>query len=242
MEEHRLCRFGDLVVKCGPLQQVDGRMRLCCTDTQLGLIPLSTLFSPANNHFVSVRVGGLDSAPDACARFDKVAPQVAKAKFSGKDIFGSVIFYQTSPLDRTFIQPHIQSIRQRNISLIIREGMVSDPKNCTAEALGAIFSKPTGSIFSRPLSSNNIKTGDAFLIGNLGSAIPIAPGSQRQVDRSSSHYVPVFGPHTIVGHSLVVVQDVDGVAVPLACGNIERLSNYPSGLFASFTGYQNTNA
>lgn len=217
-------------------------MRLCCTDTQLGLIPFSTLFSPASNHFISVRVGDVDSASsNGCARFDKVEPQVAKAKFSGKDIFGSVFFYQSSPLDRTFIQPHVQSIRRRDITLIIREGMVSDPKNCTAEALGAIFSKPTGSIFSRPLSSNNIKTGDAFLIGNLGSAVPIAPGSQRQSARSSSHYVPVFGPHTIVGHSLVVVQDVSGVAVPLACGNIERLTNYPSGLFASFTGYQNIN-
>ncbi len=240
MQEHRLCRLGDLVTKCGPLELVNGRMRLCCTDNQLGLIPFSTLHSAINNHFISVRVGDTNVMSDGCARFDKIRPQVAKAKLSSKDIFVTVFFYQASPLDRTFIQANIKSIRQRDISVLIRENAVVDEKDCSDAALGSVLSKPNGEIFSRPLSRNGIKTGDAFLIGNLGSAIPIPSGSQRISSRSSSHYIPLFGPNSIIGRSLVVVETLsDGTMAPLACGNIERLTTYPDSIFASFTGYQN---
>lgn len=244
MQEHRRCRFGDLVAKCGPLQLIDGRMRLCCTDNQLGLIPFSTFYSPSHNHYISVKVGDMNApGPDGCARFDKVRPQKAKAHFSGKDIFGTVVFYQASPLDRTFIQTHISSIRRRDVSFLIREMAVVDEKMCTAAALGPVFSRSNSQIFSRPLSSSGIKTGDAFSIGSLGSAIPIAAGSQRVSSRSSSHYVPLFGPHSIVGRSLVIVENVPDVgAVPLACGSIERLTTYPDGEFGSFTGFQNRDA
>ena len=245
MLQHRLCRFGDLNAKCGPLRvQAGGRIRLCCTDAQLGLIPFDTLFNPRNGHYVSLRIADAvgDGTPDGCAQFGKVIPQVAKAKFSSKDLIGTVYFYQASPLDRTFIQPTIESIRQRNIHLEIRENPVTEVKNCRASSLGDIFRKPTSPIFGRPLPSSGIKTGDASVIGNLDSAVPIPPGAQRHLARSSSHYLPLFGPHSIIGRSLVVTEapdNIGGQPAPIACGTIVRTSEVPSGMYGSFTGYRN---
>ena len=242
MTQHRLCRFGDLTTKCGPLVvDDDDRMRLCCTDAQLGLIPFDTLFNPRNGHYVSLRIAdqGGTGIPDGCAQFDKVLPQVAKAKFSSKDLIGTVYFYQASPLDRTFIQPTIESIRRRNIRLEIRENPVTEVKNCRASSLGGIFSKPTSPIIGRPLPSSGIKTGDASVIGFLNDTVPIPLGAQRYLARSSSHYLPLFGHHTIIGRSLVVVEDVaDAPPAPIACGTIVRTSEAPRGMFGSFTGYR----
>lgn len=228
--------------KCGPLEFVDGRARLCCTDTQLGSVPFSTLYDPQNGYFLSVQIGGLQvvdqpiPGPDACAPLEKVRPQVAKATIVSQLMYGKIIFYQNDPLARTFIRPYLQGIRQRNLQLQVRRNAVVDKDNCSVEALGPIHSKPGTPVFGRPLGS--IKTGDSVLIGNLVPKVPIPVGSQRILNPGSSHYIPLFGPHSIVGRSLAVVEETESGPVIIACATIRRLSEYPSGMFASITGYQ----
>ena len=113
---------------------------------------------------------------------------------------------------------------------------VADVNNCSEAALGAIHSKPGTPVFGRPLGSR--KTGDSVLIGNLAPKVPIPLGSQSIFQPASSHYLPVFGPHSIVGRSLVVVEVTESGPVYLACGTIRRLSDYPDDVLASITGYQ----
>lgn len=238
---HRLCAMGDLTSKCGPLVFVGGRARLCCSDTQLGSVPFLTLTDPRNSYFLSVKIMGMQvidqpREPDSCATLEKVLPQVAKVQIRSRLLDGDFRFSQSGPFDRTFVRASIKGLRRRNIELQIRRDAVVNKQNCDPTALGPILSKPGLPVFGRPLGA--AKTGDSVLIGNLAPKVPLPAGSQTVVSSTSSHYLPLFGPHTIVGHSLVVVERTPSGPRYLACNTIKRLTDYPTGLYASVSGFQ----
>ena len=166
---------------------------------------------------------------------EAVQAQVARVEFQNPTINGQIIFYQAGPNDRTFARTYITGLRRRDVSLEIRAGGDGTCDTVTRENLD-LLKKPGSSTTIIGRSVGPVKTGDAVVLGNLSTKLRIPPGSQSYRVTTSTPYLPLFGPYSIVGNTLVLA---DANGLPLACGLIQRWNDYPTGLAASILGYQN---
>ena len=223
-----MCRIGDFTGKCGTLDFTDNiRGRRFCTDNQLGSIRTSDIYNPDQPISVVLDDAGVVVA---CGVLEPVQPQIAYVEFKNSRIFGQIYFYQSSPNDRTYARTYITGITRRNVSLAIYTN-----GDGTCNNLGSLLRKPNSpAIIGRPVGAT--KTGDAVVLGNLSTKLRIPPESQSYRVTTTTPYLPLFGPYSIVNNTLALI-DSNGVA--LACGGITRLNEYPSGMAASILGYQN---
>lgn len=234
----RECRAGDLTSKCGPLNFVNGTAEATCSDNQLGTIPRSYIFDeldPRGRLTVRIGDGTPADGPLGCATLEKIVPQTARAQFRTNTIFGDFLFWQTGPDDRTFVRAHLTGLnRNRNYSLRIYQGERMMGQPCASIGSRALFRR-TGRIASLPLGDR--LTNDACVTGNLDSVLPIPIGSNSLRTTQSSSFHPLFGPFTLVGNTLALINDDTNMVI--ACANIMREPDYPQGRHASLIGYQN---
>ena len=210
---------------------MNGRARLFCTDNQLGSIRTSDLVNKQASQPVSVTI--LDGAAiSACGELEAAQPQVARVEFKNSVINGQIAFYQASPNDRTYARTYVTGLRRMNVTMEIRAG---GDGTCASVDGGSLLRKPGSSrAIGRPVGV--VKTGDAVVLGNLSTKLRIPPGSQSYRVTTSTPYLPLFGPYSIVDNTLVLT---NANGQELACGLIVRWYDYPSGLAASILGYQN---
>lgn len=230
--KQRECPVGALFRKCGPVNFMNGRARLFCTDNQLGSIRTSDLVNKQASQPVSVIL--LDGAAiSACGELETAQPQVARVEFKNDVINGQIVFYQASPNDRTYARTYVTGLRRMNVSMEIR---TDGDGTCASVAGTSLLKKPGSSttIVGRPVGE--VKTGDAVVLGNLSTKLRIPPGSQSYRVTTSTPYLPLFGPYSVVGNTLVLT---NANGEDLACGLIVRWNDYPTGLAASILGYQN---
>ena len=239
-QKQRACPVGDLSRKCGQINFINGRARLFCTDNQLGSIRTSDLVNKQASQPVSVAftdAASLSAPILACGELEAVQPQVARVEFQSANrvINGQIVFYQASPNDRTYARTYVTGLRGMNVRMEIR---VNGDGTCTSVSGASLLRKPGSSttIIGRPVGA--VKTGDAVVLGNLSTKLRIPPGSQSYRVTTSTPYLPLFGPYSVVGNTLVLT---DANGQELACGLIVRWNDYPTGLAASILGYQNQN-
>ena len=163
---------------------------------------------------------------------EKLQPQVAQVEFKSSTIFGQITFYQASPNDRTYARTYITGIGNKQVSLAI---YTLGDGTCDQASNAGIFRKPGPAtrLIGRPIGA--VKTGDAVILGNLSTKLNIPPNLQSYRVTTSTAYLPLFGPYSIVDNTLALV-DANGAL--LACGLIKRQNDYPTGLAASILGYQ----
>lgn len=214
---------------------MNGRARLFCTDNQLGSIRTSDLVNKQASQPVSVTISEA-AAISACGELEASQPQVARVEFRSDNriINGQIVFYQASPNDRTYARTYITGLRRMNVTMEIR---ANGDGTCASVPRGSLLRKPGSSrIIGRPVGA--VKTGDAVVLGNLSTKLRIPPGSQSYRVTTSTPYLPLFGPYSVVNNTLVLT---NASGQELACGSIVRWNDYPTGLAASILGYQNQN-
>ena len=155
----------------------------------------------------------------------KAKPRQARAILRDSTVYGDISFHQASPYDLTMAISYITGIRGRNVSLQIHQG----DDTCTPQ--GTLLRRPGPSYVGRPIGT--VKTGDAVILGNLGPKITIPPESHRYLESTPTPYLPLFGPYSIVGNTLVLIDDNTGAI--LACGLINDMS--PKSLVSSLMGF-----
>ena len=238
MSNQRECPIGDLTRKCGPLQFIDDRARVFCTDNQLGTVPRSYLFSESNpDQALLVAIHDDSSNPLACAAFEMITPITARAQLRYSSVFGDFLFWQTGPDDRTFVRVHLTGLNREDYSLRIHCNSIP-ASGCDAEELGEVFSKPGGE-FILPRTDDSPMTPDAGDTGNLDVLLGLPPGQVSVRTTTSTTNLPLFGPFSVMGKTLALVREDTGRIV--ACSEIMLQGEYPQGELSSVTGYQNVN-
>lgn len=159
---------------------------------------------------------------------EPVQPRVAYAKLNTSIINGNIFFYQASPNDRTYARIDIRGLRRQNVSLAIYSNGDGSCNN-----LGTLLRKPGPSttIIGRPVAA--VKTGDAVVLGNLSPKLSIPPESQSYRVTTSTPYIPLYGPYSVVSNTLALL---DANHQPLACGAIRQLNDV-EGIGESILGY-----
>lgn len=236
LNNQRECIIGDLSSKCGDLEFVNGRARLLCTDNQLGSIRRDYLFDKRHpEHALMVVIRDNEGRPLGCAVLEMPAPQLGRAQFRTLSVFGDFFFWQNGPDDRTYVRTHLTGLRGTDYSLRIFENTAIMTHPCDLDELGNVFSKQGGE-FILPA---NLLTNDAGAIGNLDSLLVLVEGQQSLRTTVSSSFLPLFGPYTILGRTLGLVNEETGVVE--ACNTIMRQEDYPQGELASLLAYQDLN-
>ena len=231
----RRCYIGDLTSKCGPLEYDEANMRIkhFCTDEQLGVIPLEDILK------LSIAINETDNSRIlVCSKFIRVVPEVSTAYFQvyGTDLQGHFYFYQTDPHEPTYVQIHLVGLDGNGGSLQIRDKPCVENDNglCTdCTNLGGVFEPRPDQQFLAPGDSG--LTGDQALLGELRHKWESVAGEDHYRTNQRSSYIPLFGPFSVNGHSLVLnMANGD----PWACANIKRLYPVPP-YIPSLLGYAN---
>ena len=226
-EFQRECPAGNLTGKCGPLMFARGRYRGFCTDDQLGLLSYSALEETILVFYAADDGRFIDCQPwkpinQLCARVNCIKRPRIRI---------DVLFFQSDPTDRTHVRSYITGLDQDKLYLQVRRDPVTDGRNCTA---GGIFDKPRNAqIF--PSHVSDPPTGEILPIGVLEHKITSPRGRQSVVRQDTTSWLPLFGPYSIIGRSLVLV-DTNGNAV--VCCNIEPVTDPSPDLINSILGYQ----
>ena len=221
----RGCFIGDLNSKCGLISsEIDAgliRYRAFCNDDQLGLVPVSSITSTVlvisgNNHTV-------------CAAWEPIRQHCARVTCTKRPrIHMDILFFQNDPHDWTHIRTHITGLDGEAAYLQIRERPVDDQKNCSmAGGLLDINQGPgtlkIDAVFREPI---------ILVTGALKINIRGETSLRTQV---ITPWLPLFGPHSIVGRSIAIVSNSGD---DIVCCNIEPMSDPSPELIRSILGYQ----
>lgn len=224
--------------KCGPLEFVDDRAHQFCTDSQLGTVPRSYLFdenNPSNALLVAIR--DEDSNLLGCAPLGMISPLTARAQLRYSSVYGDFLFWQSGPDDRTYVRVHLTGLNGNDFSLRIYCNPIPTA-GCDIDALGEIFSKPGGEFF-QAITEDSQLTNDGGLTGSLDVLLPLPPGQISLRTTTSSSYLPLFGPYSIMGKTLALVREDTNRVV--ACSAIMLQDEYPQGELSSLLAYQDLN-
>ena len=229
--KQRECPLGALSQKCGDLVFDDRRARNYCTDTSIGTSPRTYLVDENYpNDRGTVVVTDTNNVPLGCATLELVQPVLARAQFRGDGlIYGDFLFWQYGPDDRTYVRSSLTGLRDENHALRIFSGDRCD-------RTGPVFTRPNP-VYRPPFSGT--PTHDVNDIGNLDTLLPLEPKQRSLRTTVSSSSLPLFGPFTVVGKTLGLVDEDTNRIV--ACGPIMRENDYPTGELASLLGYQTAN-
>ena len=238
-QSQRECFIGDFTSKCGPLNfGPTGRARICCVDEQLGTHPLTSI-EPLT---LVIKDENFSEDIIACATSKPANPLCARAKFRTRTQFIQLYFVQLDPHDRTFVHAYVIGLNGQGGYFEIHENPVPDGASqhviCddfSDSGLGGVFDKQGGRLFSDGESSGGTgRTGGNTLpVGVLDRKLTDFRGQASYTTTDFSHFLPLFGPFSIIGRSLVLF-DADGN--PIACGNIE-LNKLPASMIDSILGY-----
>lgn len=222
----RRCYIGDLTSKCGPLMydEVTNRIKHFCTDEQLGVIPLEDVLK------LSVVINETDNSRFlTCTKFQPVIPEVSTAYFriydADTNLQGHFYFYQMDPHEPTYVRIHLVGLEGNGGSFQIRDQPCQEDDNglCTdCENLGGVYEPRPDQEFIVPGETG--LTGDQALLGELRYKWESFEGEEDFRTDQRSSYIPLFGPFSVNGRSLVLNRANNE---PWACANIKRLYPVP---------------
>lgn len=209
--------------------------RFICTDNQLGSVPLSDIYDERYPERALTVVLTTVTGNRTCAQLEAVDSLNGRAQFRTLTIFGDFHFWQVSPDDRTYVRAHLTGLRGVDYSLRVYTNEIGMGEACNDGGLGDVFSKEGGEF----IIPGDTLTNDAGSIGNLDSLLPLEEGQESLRVTVASSFLPLFGPYSILGRTLALVNEATGDIV--ACGTIMRQGEVPLTEIASFSGFQDLN-
>ena len=225
-EEPRACPGGDLTTKCGQLC-TDGlppRFRAFCHDDQLGLFPLSSIQS---TYLVIETEEGVVLG---CEPWDPVNQLCARVSCTKRPRLGiDILFFQYDPSDRTHVRSFITGLDMEKAFMQVRRDPIVNKNRCNA---GGLYDK-VGPLLTASNAEN--PTGEVLPVGTLENKITSIYDRQSLVKQDTSSWVPLFGPYSIIGRSIAIVDKEGNTAV---CCNIEPVVDPDPALINSILGYQ----
>ena len=212
---HRECEVGDLSNKGAPFQVRDRVVKQFYTDTALPLAG-DTIF--IDNRSIVIHAENRTGPRIACANITRFNPLEAVVNFNESGILGSISFSQTSPYDMTSVTVSLQGLQGMAGGYHVHVYPVS-PEGVSSVRCAAAGGhwNPTGITYdpnnTRQLTSDEYEIGD--LSGKFGTLVDLNGISETYLDPN----IPLFGPYSIVGRSVVIHRSVDGPR--WTCANIE---------------------
>ena len=231
----RNCEIGDLSNKSAPFDVVSRRVRQFYTDTDLPILPDIDGYSIDNR---SVVIHDSNGGPSriACTNLTQYQPLEAISIFNDRGVTGSIRFTQLSPYDPTLVTVMLRGLRQMPNGYHVHEYPVGprrlgSPEKCGVEFTGGHWN-PTG-------VSTPGRTSDQFEIGDLSGKFGGLSGLDEILADYTDPNVPLFGPFSVIGRSIVIHLDDEG-GTRWVCSDIHRtrqilqvVTNFTS---ASFSG------
>lgn len=232
----RECIIGDLTGKCGNLDFVDGRARSVCTDNQIGSIPRTDLFDGRHpEHALIVAIRDAGGMLLGCSPLTLAPPLQGRAQFRTLTIFGDFLFWQNGPDDRTNVRTYLTGLRGTDYSLRVFAEKVEMNEPCDPALLGSVTSRQGGEF----ILPGDTPTNDAGRIGNLDALLMLNAGQNSLRTTTTTSFLPLFGPHTILNCTLGLFNEETGVIE--ACAAIMNQEEYPPEELASLMGFQSDN-
>lgn len=199
------CEIGDLSNKGDTFNVMNRRIRQFYTDTDLPL--LNTESSGDSDGFsiegrsVVIHAADRGGPRIACTNVTRYLPLEAVSVFDENGVTGSVRFYQRSPYDPTEVTVRLRGLNQLAAGYHVHEypvgpQSVGSPLKCSNIYTGGHWN-PTNVIESGD-------TSDQFEIGDLSGKFGSLSGLSEISATYSDPNIPLFGPFSIIGRSIVV--------------------------------------
>ena len=231
----RNCEIGDLSSKGAPFDVLSGRIQQFYTDTDLPIIPDIDGYSIDDRSTV-IHAENRGGPRIACTNLTQYQPLEAISVFNDQEVSGSVQFYQRSPYDPTQVSVTLRGLQRRFNGYHVHEYPTGPSSLGSPDKCSAMF---TGGHWNPTAISTPGRTSDQFEIGDLSGKF----GGLSGLDEISANYsdpnVPLFGPFSVIGRSIVIHLDDQGGTRSL-CSDIQRtrqilqiVTNFTS---ASFSG------
>ena len=213
----RECEIGDLSNKGAPFNVNNGVTKQLYSDTDLPLFTSSEGFQ-INGLSTVIHSESLGAPRIACANISIYPPLRAISIFNENGVSGSIEFYQYSPFDPTVVTVNLSRLRSIAGGYHVHAysvGPGSSPGRCANKYTGGHWN-PHGIMQSG-------KTSDQFEIGDLSGKFGYLTGQGDFNGMYVDPNVPLFGPYSILGRSVVIHQsDADGTR--WVCSDIQRIS------------------
>lgn len=231
------CPIGDLTTKCGQVTAssfsiTESMLKYSafCYDKQLGHLSESQL-----QETVLVFHDSTTGAIVDCQPWNPINQLCARANCMKRPRINiDVLFFQSDPNDPTYIRSHITGLDQQKGYLQVRRDPVGDKDEDQDCEAGGIFDKPRSGL-QHGLHVSSPPTGDILPVGVLEHKFTSPRGRESLVEQGKTSWLPLFGPHSIIGRSLVLT---DENGVPVACCDIEPVTDPSPELINSILGYQ----
>ena len=213
----RNCEIGDLSNKGAPFDVMSRRIRQFYTDTDLPILPDIDGYS-IDGRSIVIHEENLGGARIACANLTRYQPLEAVSVFNDQGVSGSIRFYQPSPYDPTRVTVTLRGLQRMANGYHVHEYPVGPtdlgaPNKCSAAFTGGHWN-PTG-------VTTPGRTSDQFEIGDLSGKFGGLSGLDEILAEYSDPNVPLFGPFSVIGRSIVIHQD-DQAGTRWVCSDIQR--------------------
>ncbi|XP_046342828.2 uncharacterized protein LOC124123706 [Haliotis rufescens] len=218
IQNPRACAVGNLNGKQGKVMvgATAGSARKFLHDINL---PLSGDASITDNTLVILDD---DNTIVSCGMINTVKEKHASAMFNKGRVVGSVLFKQASPFDVTNIHVSLARLASKaggyHVHLYpVPYQYTANQALCSPEAVGGHWN-PLG----MPFPANGSTT-DRFEVGDISGKFGSLAGKDSYYNSMKDYNMPMFGPYSIVGRSVVIHQSTAG-APRWICANINDVS------------------
>lgn len=215
------CEIGDLSAKQAPLNLLSGRRyRAFYTDSSL---PLSGSYSVIGRSIV-VHDASRGAPRISCADITELHARKMSATFDSQGVKGVMTFSQASPWDPTHVSFGLSGLAGLAGGYHVHEfprsvhGAAHYPSPCSAQEVGGHLN-PFNAPFPAQVPTGFERTDDLYEVGDLSGKFGSLNGLQDVEQEHVDGNLPLFGPHSIAGRSIVIHRNAAG-APRWVCTNI----------------------
>ncbi|XP_067657181.1 uncharacterized protein [Haliotis asinina] len=212
------CAVGDLTVRLGKVMvgATAGSARKFVHDRYL---PLSGDANIAGNTLVILDNSNMIVS---CGKIMAVTEKQASAVFNRAGVLGSVLFKQASPFEATDIFVVLSRLAGKaggyHVHLYpVPYQHTANQQLCSSDAVGGHWNP-----FVKPFPTTGSTT-DVFEVGDISGKFGSLADKDSYSQTMKDYNMPMFGPYSIIGRSVVVHKSVAG-APRWICANINDLS------------------
>ncbi|RXG69330.1 Superoxide dismutase [Cu-Zn], partial [Armadillidium vulgare] len=216
-----VCSYGDFTTKFGKLSIPSSRSRVSTKLYHSPGKPLLNL-SGARQLYVGIEDAILKRNVYACARLRRIKPKKTRAIFSSDGVFGKIYIEQSSVFGPSELTLDLQNLREMAGGFHVHELPIKAPikpgESTCPEALGHYNPYKVDPISS---PAPGMGSHDQYELGDLSGKHGMLLGVNSISATVIDHNLPLFGPRSVNGRSIVIHKD-DGSR--WVCANL-RLVN-----------------